>query len=375
MAIPAVDFLDIVATNAPAGNVVPDALRTRDDLHLVVLIFALNEEPTVANLIRRVPRKMPRVGRVDVIVIDDGSTDRTAVLAREAGAKVVSHGRNLGVGAALATGIDAGLRAGADVIVHLDGDGQFNPEDIPTLIKPILEQGYGFATTTRFSKPELVPKMPIINRLGNRAVAWCVRWVLWGTHFTDVLCGFRAYSRETALRLMLFSRFTYTQETLIDAAAKGIRIAEVPLVVRGVREFGKSRMTANVLWYGVQVGAILLRAMRDVRPLLFFGLIAAALVGVGLTMLGIGAVLAVEASMLPYRVISVVIYGGVTSAIAGVTIGATAMVADQIGRTRRIEEEARYLARLAYYGQFRRGTGVDDVRQGEGRPGESLGSR
>lgn len=362
MAIPALNPLDIVATNAPAGNVVPEALRTRDDLHLVVLIFALNEEPTVANLIRRVPRKLPRVGRVDVIVIDDGSTDRTAVLAREAGAKVVSHGRNLGVGAALATGIDAALRAGADIIVHMDGDGQFNPEDIHTLIQPILEQGYGFATTTRFSKPEFVPKMPRINRWGNKAVAWCVRWVLWGTHFTDVLCGFRAYSRETALRLMLFSRFTYTQETLIDAAAKGIRIAEVPLVVRGVREFGKSRMTSSVLRYGVQVAAILLRAMRDVRPLLFFGLIALALLGFGMLMLSLGTVLAIEASRLPYRVVSVVIYAGVTSAIAGVTIGATAMMADQIGRARRIEEEARYLARLAYYSQFRRSTGTDDSR-------------
>lgn len=365
MALSAVDYRDVVATNAPAGNVVPEALAKRDDLHLAVLIFALNEEPTVANLIRRVPREMPRIGQVDVIVIDDGSTDRTAELSRQAGAEVVSHGRNLGVGAALATGIDAGLRAGADIIVHMDGDGQFNPEDIPTLIEPILSQGFGFATCTRFAKRELTPKMPFINRNGNRAVAWCVRWVLWGTHFTDVLCGFRAYSRETALRLMLFSRFTYTQETLIDAAAKGIRIAEVPLVVRGVREFGKSRMTANVLWYGMQVAAIMLRAMRDVRPLLFFGLIALGLVCFGLVALTAGAAMAINTAGLPYRLASISIYAGITSAIAGVTIGATAMMADQIGRTRRIEEESRYLARMKHYEPFCRGRG--SAGQGNGK--------
>src|SRR3712207_2938421 len=106
-------------------------------------------------------------------------------------------------------------------------------------------------------------------------------WVCGGTRFTDVSCGFRAFNREAAYRLTLFGRFTYTQETFIDLFSKGLRITEVPLKVRGVREFGKSRIARSIVKYASNSFPIILRAMRDIQPLKFFGGIALVLAAFG----------------------------------------------------------------------------------------------
>ena len=102
-----------------------------------------------------------------------------------------------------------------------------------------------------------------------------INWVCGGTKFTDVSCGFRAFNREAAYRLTLFGRFTYTQECFIDLFSKGLRMAEVPLKVRGVREHGKSRVASSIFKYATNSLPIILRAMRDIQPLKFFGGIAA----------------------------------------------------------------------------------------------------
>src|SRR5207248_5385258 len=112
---------------------------------------------------------------------------------------------------------------------------------------------------------------------GNRVVTNIINWVCGGTNFTDVSCGFRAFNREAAYRLTLFGRFTYTQETFIDLFSKGVRMAEVPLQVRCVREHGKSRVASSILKYATNSFPIILRAMRDIQPLKFFGGIAAIL--------------------------------------------------------------------------------------------------
>ena len=202
---------------------------------LVVVLPALDEERTVAQVIEAIPRAIPGIGRVEALVVDDGSTDRTAELARQAGARVVSHASRRGVGAAVATGIDAALRLGADYIVNMDADGQFDPAGIPELIEPLRKGEAEFVTCSRFGLKDYQPEMPWAKRWGNRLMCRIINWIIWGARFTDVSCGFRAYTRETALRLNLFGQFTYTQETFIDLAAKGVRMAEVPLRVRGER--------------------------------------------------------------------------------------------------------------------------------------------
>ena len=238
---------------------------------LVVIIPALNESATITNVIHGIPHQMNGVSAVEVIVVDDGSRDATAALAREAGAMVIRHSYNRGLGAAFRTGLDAALRVGADVIVNMDSDGQFDPRDIPALIAPIQNGTASFVTATRFAKPEFLPDMPYLKLLGNR---WMTRIInfLTAKNLTDVSCGFRAYTREAALRLTLFGKFTYTQETFIDLSFKNISMAEVPLRIRGEREHGQSRIASNLFRYGLKSATIIFRAARDYQPVYFFGM-------------------------------------------------------------------------------------------------------
>lgn len=310
---------------------------------LVVMLPALNEEASIEAVLRRIPRQVEGVEEVCILVVDDGSTDRTVELARKEGAVVVSHHRNQGVGAAFATGIEQALMMGADVIVNMDADGQFRPEDIPTLISPILHDGFGLATCSRFADPQNIPEMPKIKLWGNRMMCRLVNAITRTTHFSDVSCGFRAYSRDTALRLNLYGKFTYTQESLIDIAMKGLPMTEVPLTVRGVREHGESRVASNLWRYGTQTSMIILRAFRDWRPLVFFGLIAIAFLLVGFGLLGFVSMWWMsQGRTTPWT--SLITLGGV-SLVLGITFGVLALVADQIGRGRRIQEQLLYLER------------------------------
>ncbi len=310
---------------------------------LVVMLPALNEEASIEAVLRRIPRQVEGVGEVLILVVDDGSTDRTVELARKAGAVVVSHPRNQGVGAAFATGIEQALRMGADVIVNMDADGQFQPEDIPTLINPVLREGFGLATCSRFADPQNIPEMPRVKLWGNRMMCRLVNAITRTTNFSDVSCGFRAYSRDTALRLNLYGIFTYTQESLIDLAMKGLPMTEVPLKVRGVREHGQSRVASNLWNYGFNTSMIILRAFRDWRPLVFFGLIAVVFLLLGFGMMGFVATWWVaQGRTTPWT--SLITLGGV-SLVLGIIFGVLALVADQIGRGRRIQEQILYLER------------------------------
>lgn len=311
-------------------------------MKLVVIIPAFNEAKTVAGVVSAIPRQLDGVDEVRALVVDDGSTDATASEGRKAGAEVVAHGRNRGVGAAFRTGLAAALERGADVAVNIDADGQFDPADIPALIRPILAGEADFVTCTRFGRRDLRPRMPLVKRLGNRLVCSIVN-VVAKQRFTDVSCGFRAYSREAALRLNLFGDFTYTQETFIDLAGKHVRMAEVPLAVRGVREFGESRVAASLPAYALNSLSIILRAARDLKPMLFFGSIGLAVFGVG-CVLGafvLGHWLATGRTS-PYTQF---LTGSAAGLILGFLLFVLALIADMLGRQRRIEEELLYLRR------------------------------
>lgn len=235
-------------------------------MRLVVGIPAYNEAATIADVVGRVPRAIEGVDEVRVVVVDDGSSDDTARLAREAGASVVRHRTNCGVGSAFQSLVRQALQMRGDILVTLDGDGQFNPADIPRLIAPILRGDALVCTASRFLDPALEPTMPWVKKWGNRRVAALVS-ALTGRRYADVSCGFRAYAREALLRLTVYHAFTYTHETFLDLAAKRIPIEEVPLPVRGTREFGKSRVASSVLRYGWRTAGIILRTYRDHSPM------------------------------------------------------------------------------------------------------------
>jgi glycosyltransferase involved in cell wall biosynthesis len=247
-------------------------------LYLLVAIPALNEEKTVAEVIRGVPRDIPGVSVVEVLVVDDGSADRTAEEAERAGARVIRHPTIRGVGGAFHSALTYCLERGADLIVSLDADGQFNPADIPALIAPVVAGQADFTTASRFKDPALTPPMPPSRLWGNRMMSRIIS-NLTGQQFYDVSCGMRCYGRTAALQLYLLARFTYTQEVFLNLAFREVRIIEVPIRVRGVREFGDSRVAGSLWRYGFRTAAIIVRSYRDYWPLHFFGVIALALLG------------------------------------------------------------------------------------------------
>lgn len=310
---------------------------------LAVIIPALNEEATIADVIGRIPRRIDGIESVEVIVIDDGSTDRTAEQARSSGAQVISHARNLGVGAAFCTGVRAALECNAEVVVNMDADGQFNPADIPKLLEPILFGGAEFVSCTRFADPELVPHMPRIKRWGNSMMTRLINRLAWSSKFTDVSCGFRAYTRDTLLRLNLMGDYTYTQETFLNLAAQRVKMVEVSLKVRGTRAVGRSRVAGSITKYVVHTVPIILRTLRDLRPLLFFGAIALAVLAVGLALGGFVFWHWLSTGQTtPYRSL---LMGSGVCIVLGFLLVVLALIADMLKRQRRLLEESLYLAR------------------------------
>lgn len=258
---------------------------TGQGLSLLVVVPCLNEENTVGWVVSNIPRDIDGIASVDVLVYDDGSSDKTAQRAREAGAEVISQSSNRGLGATFRDAVGIALSKGVDIMVHIDGDGQFDPADIPLLVKPVVAEQAHMVTASRFLDKNLIPDMPRIKLWGNRGVAFIVR-LLSGKRFKDVSCGFRVFSRETLLRMNLFGSFTYTQESFLDLIFKDLTILEIPVKVRGVREFGTSRIASSIPRYAFRSLKIMLRAFISYRPFRLFFSIASVCLVIGLGLLG-----------------------------------------------------------------------------------------
>lgn len=246
---------------------------------LLVAIPCLNEQRTLGALLHAIPRNIDGVSRIKCLVIDDGSTDQTAKIADQNGATVIRHPRNRGLGFAFETAVNHALRNGYDIMVNLDGDGQFDPADIATLVAPIVNHDADFVAASRFLDPSKYPKMPRLRFWGNRAMSSLISF-LSGQTFYDVSCGFRAYSREALVILNLQGRFTYTQETFLNFSFKKLLIKEVPVQVRYFPD-RQSRVAQNLGAYAWSALLIIVRSYRDFHPLRFFWCLglAAALLG------------------------------------------------------------------------------------------------
>lgn len=250
-------------------------------LRVLVAIPALNEEATVGDVVRNVPGSFPGTCAPEVLVVDDGSSDGTAAAASDAGAMVVKHCGNLGLGEAFRTALRIARRQGFHIMATVDADGQFDPSDLTRLLEPIVSGRADLATASRFVDPELMPDMPWIKVWGNRRVARLVSR-LSGVAVHDATCGFRVYGPSALERLSSFSRFTYTQEVIIDLASKGLRIEEVPVKVLGRRPVGRSRIAGNLWRYAVLSLAAMYSTAHDHRPWKFYGTPAVVLMVLGL---------------------------------------------------------------------------------------------
>jgi glycosyltransferase involved in cell wall biosynthesis len=319
-------------------------------LRVVVFVPAYNEAKTIGNVVRRIPREIDGVSEVIVVVVDDGSRDGTALLAREAGADfVVHHHVNSGVGQAFKDGIAKALEFGADIIVNLDADEQHNPSEIPMLVAPILEGDCDVVVGSRFINGSTVG-MPFMKRLGNSLFTKLMTATT-GVHFTDTQSGFRAFSKEAALRLNTFGRFTYTHESLIGLAMNGLRITEVPISVKPRN--GESKVVRNCYSYGFKALAIVLRTLRDFKPLAFFGSLGAIALIAGFasglfvfTRWVLTGMTSGYASLIDFTVLS---------CLAGLFLMVLALMADMQGRQRRIQEQTLYYMKRMHYDKIATG--------------------
>ena len=243
-------------------------MNEQENKRLLVAIPCLNEAATIRALVEDIPREIQGIALVDVLVVDDGSTDQTANEAKAGGATVVSHRFNRGVGSAFQSAVAYAVDKRYDLMVNIDGDRQFNPNDIPKLVAPILAGQADMVTASRFIDPCFTPIMPKVKLAGNHMMSFLISRLV-GRKYADVSCGFRCYNRESLLKLNLHGAFTYTQETFLDFAVKRVEIKEVPIEVVYFPD-RQSRVAGSVFKYAINTAKIILRGYRDYYPLRFF---------------------------------------------------------------------------------------------------------
>lgn len=315
-------------------------------MKLIINIPAYNEEEKLGDTIKRIPRHYDGIDEVLVQVIDDGSHDRTADVAREAGAELVfSHSTNRGIGKVFRTAVEHALENGADFMVNIDADGQFDPNDIEKIARPVIEGSVDMVSADRFSEHK-AKNIPWVKDMLNRFAAKLIGFFM-NADISDLTCGFRAYNRETLLKLNLPGDFTYTQETIIDALGKNLKIRWIPVHVTYFAE-RKSRVVRSIWRYVNNSFRIILRAVRDVRPMKFFG--APALLLIALSVL-IFARFLVHYFESDYKVTPYLnyIFSASISFIVGIQLLIFAFIADMIKSNRCLSEDLLYMAKKEKY--------------------------
>lgn len=307
-------------------------------MKLIIQIPCYNEEETLPQTLADLPRHIDGIDTIEYLIINDGSADKTVEVARAHGVHhIVSFANNKGLAKGFIAGLDAGLRFGADIIVNTDADNQYVGEDIANLVKPILD---GQADIVIGERPigdiaHFSPLKKRLQRLGSSVVRMAS-----GTAVPDAPSGFRAYSREAALRLNVFNAYTYTLETIVQAGMTRTAITSVP--VRTNPETRKSRLVKNIFNYVSRSGTIIVRSYIMYRPLKFLGTI--------------GAVSFIFGFILGARFIVLTLMGGAGQHIQslllasllmmlGVIIFVCGILADTISVNRKILEDIQYRLR------------------------------
>ncbi len=246
-------------------------------MKLVVQCSCLNEEKTLPIVLEELPKNIPGISSIEVVIVDDGSTDKTLEIAKDYGVQhIVRHPRRQGLGRGFKDAIEKSLEAGADIIVHTDGDNQYPGGKIPDLIAPILAGKADMVIADRQVRTikHFSPLKKLLQRVGTKVLNAAA-----GTQVPDAPSGFRAYSREAAMRLNNVTTFSYAMETLIQAGNKQLAIASVPITTNAKTR--ESRLFKSSAEHVVKSGAAILRAFLMYRPYVIF-------VTLGVTLLLIG---------------------------------------------------------------------------------------
>lgn len=247
-------------------------------MKLIIQVPCYNEEQTLPETLAALPKSVPGFDQVEILVIDDGSTDGTVAAARKHGVRhIIQLGGHQGLARAFMVGLNEALKLGADVIVNTDADNQYAAGDIVKLVEPVVK---GEADMVVGCRPiEQIKEFSILKkclqRLGSRAVCWVAN-----ENIPDVTSGFRAYSREAALRLDVRSSYTYTHETIIQASRKQLRVMPVSIRVNaGIRR--ASRLVTGIWSYVKRSMAIITRIYLMYEPLKVFSLVSLPFLAVG----------------------------------------------------------------------------------------------
>ncbi len=241
-------------------------------MNLLIAIPCFNEDKTIKDVISSFPEKLNGISKFDVILIDDGSTDKSVEIAKKMGVLVISHHQNYGVGMAFQSAVNYAVENKYDILVNIDGDGQFNSKEIQLLIDPIINGKVDIAIGSRFIGKRKISNISRVKLIGNKIMSSFISKLV-RKKFFDVSSGFRAYNKQSLLNFNLHATFTYTQETFIHFAVQRLSILEVPIEVKYFKN-RKSRVVKNIFSYTLSSLMIIFRTYRDYFPLRFFWSVA-----------------------------------------------------------------------------------------------------
>jgi glycosyltransferase involved in cell wall biosynthesis len=247
-------------------------------MKVFIQIPCLNEETTLPLVLKSVPKKIPGVNELEILIIDDGSTDKTVEVAKKHGVDhFVRHTRNMGLARSFHDGINYALEHGADIVVNTDGDNQYPQERIPDLVRPILEGKADIVVADRQTRK--IAHFSLIKKFLQRFGSWVVNKAA-GTDIPDAASGFRAYSKKSLLRLNVITRFSYCMETIIQAGNKGLAITSVPVTTNPKTR--ESRLFKSTFQHVLKSSLAIIRSFIMFKPYTIFMLL-----GVILGLLGL----------------------------------------------------------------------------------------
>ena len=242
------------------------------------MIPCLNEEKTLPLVLKSIPKKITGIKKIDILVIDDGSSDKTVAVAKNLGVKhFVRHTRNMGLGRSFHDGVMRALEIGADIIVNTDGDNQYPQKDIPKLVRPVVRKQADIVVADRQVDKiqHFSPGKKLMQKAGSKVVNLAA-----GTDIPDAASGFRAYSREAAIRLNTVTSFSYCMETIIQAGYKRMAITSVPVVTNPKTR--ESRLFKSSFEHVMKSGSAIVRSYTMYRPYVLFSTLSVLLFVLGL---------------------------------------------------------------------------------------------
>ena len=306
-------------------------------MKLVIQIPCLNEADTLGLTLADLPREVLGVDAVELLVVDDGSTDRTVEVAREFGVQhIIHHSENRGLAAAFQSGLDACLQLGADIIVNTDADNQYPGNAITELISPILAGNADMVIADR--QTDQIKHFSPVKKMLQRAGSAAVRFVS-GTPVPDAPSGFRALTREAALRINVLTNYTYTLETIIQAGKKNLTVAHVPIETNP--KIRQSRLIRSDWQYVRRSSSTILRLFALYEPLRTFSFLGLPffLFGAGLWVRYL-ILLLIHGDLRGAHIQSVVVGGA--SILVAVLVWCLGLIGELLATNRHLQEEILY---------------------------------